>query len=202
MKLDSIIAGTDRGVFVKELGGGQVNTATGDFVFGMNEAYLIENGTISAVGKNLDIPAGTEVLEAEVVIPGLIDMHTHVGVYSLPLVEENEDGNEMTDPITPQVRALDSFNFDDPAIGNIRARRPGQAHRTGQAKAQRTIFRQPDDAFAEIDIVEQVIGQRSAAVMARDQGQLVGQELQALEHVHAHRLGQLARVLERDLFET
>ena len=44
---DDIIAGTDKGVYVKELGGGQVNTATGDFVFGMSEAYLIEGGKIT-----------------------------------------------------------------------------------------------------------------------------------------------------------
>jgi TldD protein len=44
----AIIASTDQGVFVKQLGGGQVNTATGDFVFGMTEAYLIENGEITA----------------------------------------------------------------------------------------------------------------------------------------------------------
>jgi TldD protein len=42
-----IISSTERGVFVKALGGGQVNTATGDFVFGMTEAYLIENGEIT-----------------------------------------------------------------------------------------------------------------------------------------------------------
>jgi TldD protein len=42
-----IVAGTDHGVFVKALGGGQVNTATGDFVFGMTEAYLIEDGAIT-----------------------------------------------------------------------------------------------------------------------------------------------------------
>jgi TldD protein len=44
---DDIVSSTDRGVFVKELGGGQVNTATGDFVFGMSEAYLIEGGRIT-----------------------------------------------------------------------------------------------------------------------------------------------------------
>ena len=38
---DDIVASTDHGVYVKHLGGGQVNTATGDFVFGMTEAYLI-----------------------------------------------------------------------------------------------------------------------------------------------------------------
>lgn len=44
---DDIIAGTPKGVYVKHLGGGQVNTATGDFVFGMSEAYLIENGELT-----------------------------------------------------------------------------------------------------------------------------------------------------------
>ena len=43
----SIVADTDKGVYVAQLGGGQVNTATGDFVFGMTEAYLIENGEIT-----------------------------------------------------------------------------------------------------------------------------------------------------------
>ncbi len=43
-----IVAQTPYGVYVAQLGGGQVNTATGDFVFGMTEAYLIENGVITA----------------------------------------------------------------------------------------------------------------------------------------------------------
>lgn len=42
-----IVAATDHGVYVAQLGGGQVNTATGDFVFGMTEAYLIEDGEIT-----------------------------------------------------------------------------------------------------------------------------------------------------------
>ena len=42
-----IIRQTERGVYVAQLGGGQVNTASGDFVFGMTEAYLIENGEIT-----------------------------------------------------------------------------------------------------------------------------------------------------------
>ena len=44
---DDIIGGTERGVYVAKLGGGQVNTASGDFVFGMVEAYLIEDGEIT-----------------------------------------------------------------------------------------------------------------------------------------------------------
>ncbi|MCY3785306.1 MAG: TldD/PmbA family protein [bacterium] len=45
---DDIVADTSRGVYVAHLGGGQVNTATGDFVFGMTEAYLIEDGRLTA----------------------------------------------------------------------------------------------------------------------------------------------------------
>ena len=44
---DDIVRATEYGVYVAHLGGGQVNTASGDFVFGMTEAYLIENGEIT-----------------------------------------------------------------------------------------------------------------------------------------------------------
>jgi TldD protein len=44
---EEIIRQTPRGVYVAKLGGGQVNTATGDFVFGMTEAYLIEDGQLT-----------------------------------------------------------------------------------------------------------------------------------------------------------
>jgi len=44
---DDIVSSTERGVYVASLGGGQVNTASGDFVFGMTEAYLIEDGEIT-----------------------------------------------------------------------------------------------------------------------------------------------------------
>jgi len=44
---EEIVAQTPEGVYVAKLGGGQVNTATGDFVFGMSEAYLIEGGRIT-----------------------------------------------------------------------------------------------------------------------------------------------------------
>lgn len=61
---ESIIASTPKGVYVKHLGGGQVNTATGDFVFGMTEAYLIEDGVVTEPLRegNL-IGNGPEVLQ-------------------------------------------------------------------------------------------------------------------------------------------
>lgn len=61
---ESIIANTPNGVYVKHLGGGQVNTATGDFVFGMTEAYLIENGKVTEpIREGNLIGNGPEVLQ-------------------------------------------------------------------------------------------------------------------------------------------
>jgi TldD protein len=60
---DEIVAQTPAGVYVKKLGGGQVNTATGDFVFGTTEAYLIENGRITEPLRDANlIGNGPEVL--------------------------------------------------------------------------------------------------------------------------------------------
>jgi TldD protein len=54
-RVEDVIAGTARGLYAKTLGGGQVNPATGDFVFGVMEAYLIEDGRVTAPvrGANL-----------------------------------------------------------------------------------------------------------------------------------------------------
>jgi len=109
---------------------------------------LIEGGKISQVGKNIPIPKGAKELKADVVVPGLIDIHTHLGVYSVPTVEENSDGNEATNPITPQVRALDSFNFEDPAI------------KVGLAGGVTTIVSRPGSA--------NVIGGTSVAVKLKN----------------------------------
>ena len=60
---DEIVAQTPYGVYVAKLGGGQVNTATGDFVFGTTEAYLIENGKITEPLRDANlIGNGPEVL--------------------------------------------------------------------------------------------------------------------------------------------
>jgi TldD protein len=60
---DEIVAQTPSGVYVKKLGGGQVNTATGDFVFGTTEAYLIEGGRITEPLRDANlIGNGPEIL--------------------------------------------------------------------------------------------------------------------------------------------
>ena len=62
---DEIIRQTPRGIYCVQLGGGQVNTATGDFVFGITEAYMIENGEVTHPIRSANlIGNGPEVLRA------------------------------------------------------------------------------------------------------------------------------------------
>jgi TldD protein len=60
---EEIVRQTAHGVFVAQLGGGQVNTATGDFTFGATEAYLIEDGEITEALRDTNlIGNGPEIL--------------------------------------------------------------------------------------------------------------------------------------------
>lgn len=79
---------------------------------------IIDAGKIKAVGANLEIPAGTEIIDAQgkFVMPGIIDAHTHIGIYEEGIGFEGADGNEMTNPATPQLRALDAINPMDAAF--------------------------------------------------------------------------------------
>jgi imidazolonepropionase-like amidohydrolase len=78
---------------------------------------LIDDGKIVAVGQDIPIAAGAEVVDAagKVVMPGLIDAHCHVGVFPDGIGWEYSDGNEMTDPITPHLRAVDALHPEDMA---------------------------------------------------------------------------------------
>jgi imidazolonepropionase-like amidohydrolase len=81
-------------------------------------SVLVDGGKIVAVGAGLAIPEAARVIDATGchVYPGLVDAHTHHGVYAEVSGPEGADGNEMTDPITPHVRALDSLNWFDPGF--------------------------------------------------------------------------------------
>jgi imidazolonepropionase-like amidohydrolase len=56
-----------------------------------------------------------------VLIPGLVDTHSHVGLYPRPAVPANADGNELSNPVTPEVRAIDGILPSDPGIRMARA---------------------------------------------------------------------------------
>jgi imidazolonepropionase-like amidohydrolase len=98
---------------------GQVMTITqGNFEQG---TVLIEGGRIVAVGEGIVIPEDAEIYDAtgKVVMPGLIDAHCHVGLWPEGVGWDHSDGNEMTDPITPHLRALDAVHPDDPAFKEL-----------------------------------------------------------------------------------
>lgn len=82
---------------------------------------LIDGGKIVAVGADVKIPAGAEVIDAtgKWVTPGLIDAHSHLAVFGEPSLPATADGNERTDPNTAQVRGRDSLNPQDPGIRKV-----------------------------------------------------------------------------------
>lgn len=75
---------------------------------------LIDQGMIKAIGQNISIPEGAETIniEGKTVMPGMIDAHTHVGILE-EIYREGDDANEIADPATPHLRAIDAINpFD------------------------------------------------------------------------------------------
>lgn len=82
---------------------------------------LVEDGKIAAIGEKVEIPPDARVIDAhgKVVMPGMIDSHCHVGIFPDGIGWEYSDGNEMTDPITPHLRALDALHPDDLAFKEL-----------------------------------------------------------------------------------
>ena len=90
---------------------GLIHTMTREAFLG---DILTDNGKIVALGENLSAD-GAEIIDlgGKFVLPGLIDAHCHIGMWEDGMGEEGSDGNEMTDPITPELRAIDGLNpFD------------------------------------------------------------------------------------------
>lgn len=72
----------------------------------------IRDGKIAAVGFMEQAPSDEEILDLQgkTLYPGFIDAHCHMGMAEEGLDFEGDDLNEMTDPVTPQLRALDAIN--------------------------------------------------------------------------------------------
>ena len=89
-------------------------TAAGPTIRG--GALFIRDGKVVAVGATVDAPADALVIDGQGkwVTPGMIDDHSHLGVYAAPGVEANSDGNEATNPVTAYVWAEHSVWPQDP----------------------------------------------------------------------------------------
>jgi imidazolonepropionase-like amidohydrolase len=96
--------------------GGTVMTAAGQVI--PNGQVLLVDGKIRAVGATVDAPAGVTVVDAtgKFVTPGIIDTHSHLGVYASPGVDALSDGNEATSPNTAEVWAEHSVWPQDPGF--------------------------------------------------------------------------------------
>ncbi len=93
-----------------------VLTGTGAQLDGAS--VLMTGGKITAVGTDLQVPYGTEVIDGtgKWVTPGIIDVHSHLGVYASPGHKSLSDGNEMTSPVTADVWAEHSLWPQDPGF--------------------------------------------------------------------------------------
>lgn len=92
---------------------GRIKTLAGPDLEG--GTILIKDGKIAEVGCDIRIPAEAEVLNlaGKVVVPGFIDAHCHLGILEETHRLEGDDLNEMTDPATPHLRAIDAINPED-----------------------------------------------------------------------------------------
>ena len=85
-----------------------------------NGCVLIgDDGKILAVGTDLTTPKDAQVIDAQgrLVTPGCVDAHCHIGLDNQAMGWEGRDYNEIVDPLTPQMRAIDSINPMDEAFG-------------------------------------------------------------------------------------
>jgi imidazolonepropionase-like amidohydrolase len=83
----------------------------------------VKQGKIHAVGKDIEAPQSVKQIDAkgQWLTPGIIDVHSHLGVYPSPSHEANADGNEMTDPVTAEVWAEHAVWTQDPGFDLARA---------------------------------------------------------------------------------
>ncbi|MGL5513503.1 MAG: hypothetical protein ACRDBM_09780, partial [Sporomusa sp.] len=119
----------------------------------------IEAGKITQIAENLEYIQDEPSFNAKglTLLPGFIDSHCHIGMFEDGMGEEGEDGNEMSDPVTPHLRAIDAINPLDRCF--IEARQggittvvtgPGSANVLGgQFAALKTVGTSVDDMVIE-----------------------------------------------------
>jgi imidazolonepropionase-like amidohydrolase len=110
----------------------------------------------------LQLPPQAQVLDVNGchIYPGLVDAHSHLGVFGDSLGFESDDGNEITDPVTPQLRAIDAINPFDRCFAEAReggvtcvVTGPGSANAIGgQIAAIKTAGRRVDDMIVKAPV--------------------------------------------------
>jgi len=131
-----------------------VHTMAGDPI--ADGAVLVRDGRIAAVGPadEVAVPAGTRTLRAAVVTPGLVDAHATVGLTGVYNQDTDQDVLELSEPVQPELRALDSYNARERLVEELlrlgittvhTGHAPG-AVITGQTMIAKTAGRTVDEA--------------------------------------------------------
>ncbi|MTI67750.1 MAG: amidohydrolase [Firmicutes bacterium] len=142
---------------MKLIKNGKIFTMAGEVI--EKGSILIEDGKIKEIGKDIVAPLDVEIIDAEgkLVMPGFIDAHCHLGLFEDGIGFEGDDVNEMVDPVTPQVRAIDGINpfdrtFKEAYEGGVTlaATGPGSANVIGgQFAAIKTYGKRIDDMIVK-----------------------------------------------------
>jgi len=100
--------------------GGTVHTMEGPAI--TNGVILIKDGKIEAVGsaESITIPEDYQKRQVAVVIPGVIDAHTTVGLSGILNIDADQEQLEKSAPIQPELRAIDAYNARDPLVTWVR----------------------------------------------------------------------------------
>lgn len=85
-----------------------------------NASILVKDGKFAQVNVVDEIECDVIDLQGKTITPGLIDVHTHLGVFEDGVGQDGHDFNEMSSPVTPHVRALDGINPNDLAFLDAR----------------------------------------------------------------------------------
>ncbi len=167
---------------VVALRGARLLTITGGTL--ENGVILLQGGRITAVGLDVPIPAGAEVLDlsGRTVMPGLMDGSTNLGIADYPSL--GTDDNEATDPLTPHLRVLDALNPDNgfiplarssgvtaalcaPAEGNLLAGQSALIRLAGEG-VEEMVVRAPVGVHVSLgEAPKAQYGKRSQAPMTR-----------------------------------
>jgi imidazolonepropionase-like amidohydrolase len=101
--------------------GATIMTATGQRFD--NGTIILERGAITYVGADKAAPSGAVVIDGKgkFVTPGIIDSHSHMGVYPAPSAKAHGDGNEAVGPVTAHARAEYGFWPQDPQLSRALA---------------------------------------------------------------------------------
>lgn len=97
----------------------RIFTGLGEWIEG---DIFVENGKFKEVGQQLHVPATIEAidLEGRIITPGLIDVHTHLGVHEEGIGTAGHDFNETSSESTPEVRAIDGLNPQEYGFSDAR----------------------------------------------------------------------------------